>query len=173
MLAAILPILSLLGTSVKDYLSHRQEVKKEEREVELATIQANKEAIISGNESTTAQIQAYLQATSKKFRQGTFYFFMVPFIVSMVAPEYAKVMWANFDAIPYEFKLLFFSIYGVIWGFPSINKYVENRREYKLEKARINRKAVFDKLIAKWFPKGMNQQNVRDLDEALDAGENS
>lgn len=175
MIAAIIPILTLLGQSVKDYFTHRQQVTKENRELELASIQANKEAIMSNNQAETAQIQSYLNATSRKFRQGSFYFFMVPFTLSMIAPNYAKVMWENFDAIPYEFKLLFFSIYGVIWGFPSlknnINKYISDRREYKLEKARINRKAVVDSLRSKWFPKGMNQQQVNDLDGALDAGE--
>ena len=101
----------------------------------------------------------------------------IPFLLSMIAPEYAKVMWENFSAIPHEFKLLFFSIYGVIWGLPiakeniglmfaSIGRAVDKRREYKL-----NRAAVASKIRSAWFPKGMNQNQVEVLDEALDEGE--
>lgn len=179
MLAAVLSALSVFAQPIKDYLSYKQKLTESNRELELAKIQADKEAIISGNQAQSNQIQSYLNATSRKFRQGTFYFFMVPFLISMAAPEYAKVMWENFAAIPHEFKLLFFSIYGVIWGLPiakenvglmfsSIGRAVEARREYKLK---INRDAVFAQVRSKWFPRGMSQTQVADLDGALDAGE--
>lgn len=182
MWAALIPVLSSLISPIKDYFYYKQKVTESNRELELARIQADKEALISGNLAQTTQTQSYLNATTRTFRQGTFYFFMVPFVISMVAPEYAKIMWDNFGAIPHEFKLLFFSIYGVIWGLPiakenigqmfsSIGRAVETRREYKLEKAKINREAAYAVLRAKLFPQGISQQQVNVFEDAFDAGE--
>jgi len=178
---AILPLLSTLFSGlmqpVKDYLSYKTQELSANRELKLAQIQADKEAIISGNIADTAQRQNYLNSVTQQFRQGAIIFFMVPFCISMIAPSYAKIMWANFYDIPADFRQFFFIVYGVILGLPlakdtigqvisSMGRGLEARREYKL-----NRAAIFSHVKTKWFPKGMNQLQVADLDQAIDAGE--
>lgn len=180
-MGAILPLISSLLSGliqpVKDYLAYKNQELAANRDLKLAQIQADKEAIISGNVADTAQRQNYLNSVTQQFRQGAIIFFMVPFCISMFAPEYAKIMWTNFYDIPADFRQFFFIVYGVILGLPiakdtlgqvvaAVGRGVEARREYKL-----NRAAIFAKVRSKWFPKGMNQTEVRDLDQALDAGE--
>lgn len=98
-------------------------------------------------------------------------------------PNYATTMWHNFEAIPDWFRMLFAAVYGVIWGLPVAKDYIgamfsaagtalNDRREYKLEKARINRQAVFNTLKQSGIlPKVISQQQVDLVDKALDAGE--
>lgn len=172
-----------LGQAVKDYLDYKKQESQNKQEIRLAELNANKEVIISGNQSDTDQRANYLNSVTRNFRQKTFIFLMIPFLVSMIAPEYSKEMWHRFNDIPAEFKQLFFLIYGVIWGLPiakenfgslfsAVQRGLEARREYKINKikATYNRKAVFDTLKA-LFPKGMNQAQVNLIDKALDAGE--
>lgn len=178
-LALLGPIFSGLMRPVKDYLNYKNQELSANRDLKLAQIQADKEAVISGNVADTAQRQNYLNSVTQKFRQGAIIFFMIPFCISMLAPEYAKVMWTNFYDIPADFRQFFFIVYGVILGLPiakdtlgqvvaSVGRGVAARREYKLNRAKI-----FALVKSKWFPKGMNQQQVADFDAALDAGEQS
>ena len=184
-MGAILPLLSTIFSGllqpVKDYLNYKNQELSANRELKLAQIQADKEAIISGNLADTNQRQNYLNSVTQQFRQGAIIFFMVPFCISMIAPSYAKIMWANFYDIPADFRQFFFIVYGVILGLPlakdtvsqavaAMGRGLDARREYK---AKINRAVVFAELINKWFPKGMNQAQVNELDKALDAGEES
>ncbi len=71
---------------------------------------------------------------------------------------------------------------SVTWGLPiakeniglmfsSIGRGMEARRDFQLAKAKINRAAMFAKLNGTLFPKGPNQQQVDQLDQAIDAGE--
>jgi hypothetical protein len=182
MFAAIVPILSLIGQSVKDYFVHRQEMTRENRELELASIKATKDAIVSGNEADTAQRQAYLNATSRRFRQGIFYWFSAIIAYSILFPSKAESLWANFELIPEWVRYAYIGMISVAWGLPvakeniglmfsAVGRGIAARREYKLEKAKINRQSLFDVIKARWFPRGMNKQQVKDLDDAIDAGE--
>lgn len=182
LLAAIGMLLSNLIQPAKDYLTYKTQELSANRELKLAQIQADKEAVISGNLSDTNQRKNYLDSVTQQFRQGAIIFFMVPFCISMIAPGYAKTMWTNFYDIPADFRQFFFIVYGVILGLPiakdtlgqvvaSVGRGVDAHREYKLEKRRIDRKAVMDIVRKAMFPKGMNQDQVAIFDKALDAGE--
>jgi hypothetical protein len=54
--------------------------------------------------------------------------------------------------------------------FQGLGHFFQARREYKLEKAKIDRKAFFGGM-RKLFPKGMTQDQVNIMDSALDQGE--
>jgi len=182
-------ILAILGTvfsgllqPIKDYLTYKSQELAANRELKLAQISADREAVVSGNLADTAQRKNYLDSVTQQFRQGAIVFFMVPFCISMIAPGYAKVMWTNFYDIPADFRQFFFIVYGVILGLPiakdtlgqvvaSVGRGIEARRDYKLEKARINRAAVFAKLNGTLFPKGPSQQQVEYIDAAINEGE--
>ena len=180
-LLALVPLLGGLTQPLKDFFASKAKQAELTQQLELAKIEAEKTAIISGNEAEVQKVQSYLSATSRAFRQGTFYFLVLPVIVSILLPSYAEVMWANFEKIPEWFRILFVSVYSVIWGLPvarehiggmfkSLGNVMQARREYKVEIAKYNRKAVFD-TIRQLFPKGMNQAQVNLINEALDKGE--
>lgn len=178
-LMALVPLLGGLTQPIKDYFASKAKQAELIQQLELAKIEAEKAAITSGNEAEVSKVQAYLSSVSRNFRQGTFYFLVLPVIVSVFMPSYAEVMWKNFESIPEWFRILFVSVYSVIWGLPiakehlggmfrSLGNAIQANREYKL--AKLNRKAVFETL-KQMFPKGMNQAQVELIDRALDAGE--
>lgn len=151
--------------------NYKLELLKSQTERDTAAIAAD-----------TSQRSNYLNATSQGFRQGTFYWLSAIMLYSILRPESAQIMWQNFRYTPDWFQYIYLGMLSVIWGLPiarenvalmfsSIGRGIESRREYKLEKAKINRLAVFEYIKSKWFPKGMNQQAVEILDSALDAGE--
>lgn len=177
-LAFLTPLLSGIFQPIKDYFAYKQQISQANRDLQLAQIIADKEAIISGNTADTDQRGAYLGSVTRSFRQGTFIFFMVPFMLSMFFPEYAAAMWANFDKIPPEFKQLFFLIYGVIWGLPIAKEHVglllsavgrglNARREYKIA---LNETKVAASLRQTLFKQGMTQAQWEAIQVALKAG---
>lgn len=128
------------------------------------------------------QISDRLNSTTQNFKQSTFWFIAVPVVITMCpwSSSFAVTMWANFQLIPEWFQILFVSVYSSIWGLPIAKEYLggmfkslggamEARREYKLEKARINREAVFAS-IRKSIG-GIDQKTVDIIDDALDEGE--
>ncbi len=185
MWALLIPLLStLFGSSgpIGQYFATKSKQVQANEDLALAKIEADKQAIISGNQATTDQTRDKLNATTQQFKQSTFYMIVLPIAYSVFFPTHAHVLWANFELIPVWYRTLFGAVYCTIWGIPLAAGYIggifsgiggvlQSGRDYKLEKARINRDAVFNAVKAKWFPKGMNQQAVDILDNALDAGE--
>jgi hypothetical protein len=182
--AAISAILGIVAQPIKDYFSYKQKVTETNRELELARISAEKDAIVSGNVAQTSQIDYYLKAINRNFRQGFICFIVIPFFISMLAPEYAKLMWHNFEAMPEWYRMLLLSVCSLVLGLPvasaavgqmfsSASKGLEARRNYKLEKARINREAVYASLRAseQFKGRGIDQATVDVLEAAMDAGE--
>jgi hypothetical protein len=178
-LALLTPFISGLLAPIQNYFTYKQELSKANQELSLARIQADKEAIISGNEADTNQRGQYLGSVTQPFRQGTFYFFMVPFLISMFFPAFAQVMWQNFAAIPDEFKKLFFLLYSVIWGLPiakehvsslfaSVGNAIASRREYKIV---LNETKVAAKLRETIFKAGMTQGQWEAVQAAIKAGQ--
>lgn len=160
-----------------------QQVQLEE-EFRLAQLKANTERDIAASVADTTQRSNYLGATSIGFRQGTFYWVSAIILYSIVFPSKAEALWHNFGLIPEWVQYIYIAMLSVTWGLPiakeniglmfsSIGRAVASRREYKLERARINRKVFMDNIRAGLFPKGMGQAQVELFDKALDAGENS
>lgn len=153
-------------------------------EFRLAQLKATTERAIAEAAADTTQRSNYLGATTQGFRQGTFYWVSAIILYSIVFPSKAEALWHNFGLIPEWVQYIYIAMLSVTWGLPiakeniglmfsSIGRAIETRREYKLERARINRKVVMDTIRAGLFPKGMDQAQVELFDRALDAGENS
>lgn len=162
------------------YFKTKQKLEDAKNEVALARINADKELAVAQAAADSSQLTSRLSSTSQSFKQQTFWLLVVPVLFSLCFPSKAEVMWHNFGLMPDWFQTLFVSVYCSIWGIPfaekglgAVGNFIQGRREYKLEKLKIkvNRKSVFDKIKQKWFPSGMPEQAVKDLDEALDAGE--
>ncbi len=183
--AALIPLLSgIFGENgpLGQYFKVKAQQVQVEQDYKLAVLKANTEAAIQASIADTTQRSNYLAATSNGFRQGTFYWMSAIILYSIMFPSKADALWHNFSLIPQWVQYIYVAMLSVTWGLPvakenvglmfsSIGKAIETRREYKLEKARINREAVFASLRSKLFPKGMNQAQVDVIDDALDAGE--
>ncbi len=183
-LLALAPLLAGITGPIKDWFSYKQQVSKDNNELELARIAANKEAIIQESKSDTEQRSNYLNATSQEFRQGTFYWMSAIILYSIVFSNQAEALWYNFSLIPQWVQYIYIGMLSVTWGLPiakeniglmfsSIGRGLEARRDYKIERAKINREAVYAALRAapQFKEKGINQATVDLLEVALDAGE--
>ncbi len=187
MWAMLIPLLSgIFGENgpLGQYFKNKAAVIQAEEEYKLALLKAQAEQVKAEVEGDTAQRANYLAATSVGFRQGTFYFVSSIIIYSIIFPSRAADMWHNFSLIPQWVQYIYVGMLSVTWGLPvakeniglmfsSIGRAVETRREFKLEKARINREASFAVLRAKMFPQGLTQPQVDIMNEAFDKGENS
>lgn len=178
-------IFSTVLQPIKDYFAYKKEVRAAEQEVELATLQATTERIKSDNDSRTEELKARLDSTTRKFKQNTFYYLLIPCLFSMLFPDKAEQMWANFSVMPEWFRVLFVSVYSSIWALPLTKEYLggmfssaakglESRREYKLEKAKINREAAYAVLRAapQFRGRGLDQATVDTMEAVFNAGEN-
>ncbi len=179
-LALLAPLFSGLMQPIKDYLNYKNQELSANRDLKLAQINADKEAIIAQTQSDTTQRANYLGATSTSFRQGTFYWMSAIILYSIVCPDQAEVLWHNFRIIPHWVVYIYVAMLSVTWGLPvakeniglmfsSIGRGLAASREFKLAKAQINHKVVIDALKKAWFPKGMNQAEVNLVDTTLDA----
>lgn len=183
MWALIVPLIAqLLGEKgpLGQYFKTKADAVIAENNYKLKALEAQSQRDTAEFVADTTQRANYLEATSRGFRQGIFYWFSAIILFSILCPDRAEAMWANFDRIPQWIQYAYLGMICVAWGLPtakehvglmfaSIGRGLAASREYKLQK--INRKAVFNALKAKWFPKGMNQQAVEILDGALDEGE--
>lgn len=179
MLALLAPLLlQIFGENgpIGQFLKIKSDTAKAEQNYKLEVLKAQTAQATQQLVSDTTDLNNRLQATTQTFKQGTFYPLWGLVLFSVLCPKKAVVMWHNFDLMPQWFQWLFLSVYSAIWGLPFVKggygaftELLQGSRDYKLEK--INRKAVADKLRSKWFPNGMNQQQVDDLDAAIDDGE--
>lgn len=173
-LAALLPLLTGSLSGLKDWFNYKQQSVKAQQEYQLATLKAQAEAARQQSISDSADLNNRLNATSQAFKQTTFWLVWVPIALTVLFPKKAAEMWSNLGLIPEFWYWLLGSMYTAIWalpkGYEAVDKYIDKRREYKLEKARINRKAFYDALDP-MFPKGKTQGQVDIFEKALDAGE--
>ncbi len=185
MWAIIIPLISsLIGEKgpLGQYFKIKSDQVQADQEFKLALLKSQTEASIAQSVADTTQRSNYLNATSSGFRQGTFYWISAIILYSILFPNKAEALWYNFSLIPQWVQYIYLGMLSVTWGLPiakeniglmfsSIGKGMEARREFKLEKARINREAVFASLREKLFPKGMNKAQADTIDRALDEGE--
>lgn len=185
-LLALGPIIAKFFPSLQSYLDLKSAQVLATEKAQLAQIEANKQIAIAAGQSEAQLSQVKLASTTQEFKQFTFYFLLLPLLFSILFPSKAQEMWHNFDIIPEWFKNLFAAVYLTIWGIPIASSYiggiftgitrsvgavVENRQQYQLEKAKINREAVFAELRRSLFANGLTQQQVNVIDDALDKGE--
>ena len=181
MWAMLLPLLNgIFGSEgiIGKYIQNKKDIQKAEQDYKLAVLTAQTERVSATIAANAAELTTRLTSTSQSFKQTTFYMLIVPVILTMLFPKYAVTMWSNFELMPLWFQNLFISVYSAIWGLPlikggygAVTAALSDRREYKLEKARINRPAVFDTLRKEIFTQGLTQEQVDDVNKALDEGE--
>lgn len=173
-LAMLLPLLTGSLSGIKDWFNYKQQSVKAQQDYQLATLKAQAEAAQQQAISESADLSNRLNATTQSFKQTTFWLVWVPIALTVLFPKKAVQMWNNLALIPEFWYWLLGSMYTAIWalpkGYEAVDKYIDKKREYKLEAKKIDRKVVFD-TIKQIFPKGMSAEQVRVVDRALDAGE--
>ncbi len=185
----LIPLLSgIFGENgpIGTYLKTKAAQIQAQEEFRLAELKANSERAIAESVADTTQRSNYLGATSQGFRQGTFYWMSAIILYSIVRPGSAEALWHNFSLIPQWVQYVYVAMLSVTWGLPiakeniglmfsSIGRGMAARREFKLEKARINRDALFASLRAspQFKGRGLDQATVDMINSAVDAGESA
>lgn len=181
-LALILPLLSKLPGAAGDYFKKQQELKLEELKTQREVEQARQQL---ASEMAKAQFElnkAIVTATGTKFKYFTFVMWFGPFMLTYIRPVWSQEIFKAWQTMPHFYfqscMVIMFAVWGISVSAPAVASIFSNlgdffaaKREYKLEKARINRDALFAKVKSSWFPKGMTQSQVDTLDAAIDEGE--
>lgn len=186
-LLALVPLLSGITQPLKDWFGYKQEIAATKQAVALATIKAQASQVKETLISDTVLAQVKLDATTAQFKEHTFYFLLLPLLFSILLPSQAVIMWHNFDIIPEWFRTLFGAVYLTIWGIPVASGYVSgifkgfgdaisgavsSSRDHQIEKIKaLNDAKVFDSLRKSIFTKGLTQDQVTAVQDALKAGE--
>lgn len=186
MFAFLIPLLAGLPGLLGKYFSERNALEQAkldtQKQIELAKQQMAAD-IAKGQMDLNKTI---VQATGSRFKYFTFVMWFGPFMIGIVSPGKAHDIFANLLTMPEWYvqscMLIMFTVWGISVSAPVVSgifsglgsffaERKDAKRDFELQKAKINRDAVFNDLRAKLFPKGMNQQEVDIIDHALDEGE--
>lgn len=180
---ALLSMLSVIPGKLGDYFKTKQEIEQiklnTEREIALAQLKAASEMSVAELELS----KAALASTSPHFKYFTFFMWFGPFIVGIISPPTAKDIFTNLAGMPEWYvqscMVIMFTVWGISVSGPAISNifsglgnFFEQRRDFKLEKAKIDKKAFFEALKAGIFKQGLSQSQVDVIDKALDDQEN-
>ena len=185
MWAALLPLISgIFGSDgvITQYFKTKADIRQKEQDFKLALLESDIRKATQERQSDSEDVKNRLNATSEGFKQSTWYFFAALIVFSVLFPSKATVMWQNLNIVPDWVQNTFVAMTLVTWGINPVKNGIswfketagealQSRREYKIEREKIKRDVVFASIKEKWFPRGMNKQQVEDLDKALDAGE--
>ena len=180
-LALILPFLSKIPGQLGDYFKGQQEIEMLKQKAELELQKANIQLSAELAKARLEYQKASLKATGKGFKYFTFGMWFGPYILQLIYPPLGKQVFDNMLGMPEWYAQSCVAIMFTVWGisvsapvvssiFQSLGHYFQGRRQYKLDKAKIDRKAFFNG-IRHIFPKGLTQAQVEVIDNALDKGE--
>lgn len=179
-LSALIPLLAGITQPLKDYFAYKAQAATLGQQISLETIKAQSAQVVAEAQASSDDLGARLSATSRDFKQSTFWLLCVPVAFSILFPQKAEVMWHNFSLMPEWFQWLFLSVYSSIWGLPivkngygAITELLQARRDFKIDKIKATNDAKFFEVIRqKVFKAGMTQVQVDAMEEALKARDN-
>lgn len=186
MFAFLIPLLAGLPGLIGKYFSEKNALEQArvetERQIEIA--KQNMAADIAKGQMDLNK--TIVNATGARFKYFTFVMWFGPFMVGTIRPSWSHDIFVNLATMPEWYvqscMLIMFTVWGISVSAPVVSgiftglggffaERKDAKRDFELEKARINRAAVFKDLREHLFPKGMNQQEVDIIDAALDQGE--
>ena len=177
MFAAILPILASIPGLLGDYFKRKNEIEQarleKERQIEVAQQQMAREI-------AKAQLElnkTIVASTGSKFKYFTFVMWFGPYMVGVIKPSWALAIFDNLQKMPDWYTqscmLLMFTVWGISVSAPvvgnifsSLGSFMANRRDYKIELAKVNREAYFAAYRAKHGP--LSPKFVKEQDEIFD-----
>lgn len=175
---AIISLLSGIPGLFGEYFKKRSELEELKletaKQLELARMGMAKE--IARNETERANNS--LGATSAKFKYLTYFIFFAPFVACLIGfPEYADQVFKNLNTLPEWYVTAAVATQLTIWGIPiasnvvsgifsNLSSAMDARRQFKLEKATIDKKAFYEALRA--IKGHVSAEDVKINDKVLD-----
>lgn len=179
LLLLLLPLLSKIPGMIGEYYSKRLDLEvtkvNTSKEIELAKAQMATD--IAKSELDNAK-QVVLM-TSATFRTVMTCLVFTPFAITMISSKWSAIIFTNFSLMPAWYSqiclTIILAIYGITVGAPVVKNifdglgtYLNGRRDYILEKSKINRKIFFDNLRKNGT---LSQREVDEANKALDEAE--
>lgn len=157
MFALLLPLLAQLPGLFGEYFKQKNAIVSAKLELERQVEMAKQQL---AGEIAKAQMelnQTIVNATSSYFKYFTFMMWFGPFMIGTVFPLYSKEIFINLATMPEWYVQSCLAIMFTVWGisvsapavssiFSSLGTFFANRREYKIEKAKTDRKAFYEAL---------------------------
>lgn len=177
----LLPILAKIPGMIGEYFKDQADLMRTQqqtaKEIELAKQQYAAEVAKAQYDLN----KTIVTSTGSKFKYFTFIMWFGPFMLGIVSPSLSKEVFHNLAEMPdwyvQSVVLIMFTVWGIQVGAPvvtnifsNLGNYLSERRSFKLEKAKIDRKAYFQALRELQGPLSQSQvnQNNKLLDK-LDA----
>ena len=125
-----------------------------------------------------------LKSTGRAFKYFTFFMWFTPFILGIIHPTAAEVIFVNFNLMPGWYSqacvLMMFAVWGISVSAPVVNgifsnlgQYIANGKQAKYDHqqtmATINREAIFASL--RESQGALSQRTVDEVNQALNAGD--
>lgn len=150
----LLGILGKVPGIIGDFAKNQQEITKLKYDNEKAIELAKQKYAAEIAKAQVDMAKTVLNATGAKFKYFTFVMWFGPYMVSLVNADLGARIFANMDVMPQWYAesctLIMFTIWGIQVGAPVVTgifsrlgTYFEGRREYKLERHKINREAYW------------------------------
>lgn len=155
MWAALLPLLAGLPGMLGKFFQQRNDIESARIETERQVEMAKQQLAMEIARGEVDRSKAALTSTGSYFKYFTFFMWFGPFMVGVFSPSTAKDIFLNLQGMPEWYvqscMLIMFTVWGISVSAPVVSNiftglgsFMANRRDYKLEKARINRKAYYD-----------------------------
>lgn len=156
-LALLIPLLAQLPGLVGNFFKQKADLQaaqiETQRQLELARQQMASEIARTQMDLN----KTIVNSTGSYFKYFTFIMWFGPFIVGVVWPSKAVDIFTNLAGMPQWYvescMLIMFTVWGISVSAPVVSNiftglgdYLQSRRDFKLEKAKIDRKVFFDAL---------------------------
>lgn len=154
MFALLIPLLAQLGGAIGNYFKQRNDIltatNEAARQIELAKIDMARE-IATSQLNLNATI---VGSTSPQFKYFTFFMWFGPFMVGTIFPKLGADVFHNWAGMPEWYITSCIAIMFTVWGisvsapvvngiFAGLGDFFAARRDFKLEKAKIDRASAF------------------------------
>ena len=173
MIAAILGVITGIGTMLSSSYKKHQERKIAEHEVLIAKENARKELAMQTVKAELELGQLQIKATNRGFKYFTFLMWFGPFMISTVLPEYGIQVFKNLNQLPEWYvqscMVIMFAIWGIQAGKDSINHIFAGLGSFfkQRQKLNFNRKLFYD--VVRSTQGGISQHEVDIYEKALNA----
>ena len=150
------------------YFDNKTQVELQKQANELAIEQEKSKLIAQGIITQGELGQEQLKATSPLFKQVMYWLILAPVVITCIDPVKGKLIFDSLNIVPEWYIFIVSTLSLAIWGINSdkVQTIIQARRDYKLEKLRINRQQYFDE--KRKIQGSLSQQEVDEDNKLLD-----
>ena len=109
-------MLAKLPGLVGGFFKDKNDLLKLKEETEFAKQEYRKELAMATVKAELQRGTEQLKATSKTFKHMTFFMFMSPFLLAMIAPQYSTELFARLSLLPHWYVETVMVLMFAVWG---------------------------------------------------------